>query len=380
MIQDETVKQLMAISTPKNFKQNEYICYEGQPGNEMYIILKGSVGVYLTNAIGTMTEVSRIMAGDFFGEMSIFDNLPRSASCIALEDSICVSISKKNLTRFFTNCPEMAGKLLENMSSRIRRLDNELYKTERFVQNLRAPKFTVPEIYSFSHVVEEPPHNLDYTYTHTEACPICGKEISVLNLRKNIMSVRKIDNDRRVHYAECDPLWFEVLSCPYCHYSNHHLSFFRMIPFKREFIKRILKEQHNPVIEDKKFLSTPFDQLVLKYLQAIHINESVNASDNVLIGSLWLDLYWLACDAADENLAMFFAQNAVEKLQKAVTADEISDVAIKCSLALTVAYLLLKIGKKDEAFRFCDIAAESTDSTVKTQAYALKENFGKSSI
>lgn len=380
MIQDETVKQLMAISTPKSFKQNEYICYEGQPGNEMYVILKGSVGVYLTNAIGTMTEVSRIMAGDFFGEMSIFDNLPRSASCIALEDCICVSISKSNLTRFFTNCPEMAGKLLENMSNRIRRLDNELYKTERFVQNLRAPKFSLPDIYSFSHIVEEPPHDLDYTYTHTEQCPICSKEISVLNLRKNIMSVRKIDTDRRVHYAECDPLWFEVLSCPYCHYSNHHLSFFRMIPFKREFIKRILKEQHNPVIEEKKFLSTPFDQLVLKYLQAIHINESVNAADNVLIGSLWLDLYWLACDAADDDLAMFFAQNAATKLQKAVTSGEVSDAAIKCSLALTVANLMQVTGNTAEAYKFCDIAAESPDNTVKTQAYTFKEGIGKTNV
>lgn len=377
MIQDETVKQLMAISTPKTFKQNEYICYEGQPGSEMYVILKGSVGVYVTNAIGTMTEVSRIMAGDFFGEMSIFDDLPRSASCIALEDTICVSISKSNLTKFFMNCPEMAGKLLENMSNRIRRLDNELYKTERFVQNLRAPKFRIPDIYSFSHVVEEPAHNLDYTQTESEKCPICGKEISVLNLRRNIMSVRKIDPDRRVRYAECDPLWFEVLSCPYCHYSNHHISFFRMIPFKREFIKRILKEQHNPVIEEKKFLSTPFDQLVLKYLQAIHINESVNAADNVLIGTLWLNLYWLATDAADDDLSMFFAKNAAEKLKKAMTAGEIADGEVKCSIALTLSHLLLLTGSVKEAAEFCEIAAGSEDSTVKKQAYAFREQIAK---
>ncbi|MBP1544113.1 MAG: DUF2225 domain-containing protein, partial [Oscillospiraceae bacterium] len=355
----------------------EYICYEGQPGSEMYVILKGSVGVYVTNAIGTMTEVSRIMAGDFFGEMSIFDDLPRSASCIALEDTICVSISKSNLTKFFMNCPEMAGKLLENMSNRIRRLDNELYKTERFVQNLRAPKFRIPDIYSFSHVVEEPAHNLDYTQTESEKCPICGKEISVLNLRRNIMSVRKIDPDRRVRYAECDPLWFEVLSCPYCHYSNHHISFFRMIPFKREFIKRILKEQHNPVIEEKKFLSTPFDQLVLKYLQAIHINESVNAADNVLIGTLWLDLYCLATDSADDDLSMFFAKNAAEKLKKAMTAGEIADGEVKCSIALTLSHLLLLTGSVKDAAEFCEIAAGSEDSTVKKQAYAFREQIAK---
>lgn len=372
MIQDETVKQLMAISKPISFSQNDYITTEGLPGSEMYIILKGSVGVYVTSALGTLTEVSRIMAGDFFGEMSIFDDLPRSASCIALEDTICVSISKRNLTSFFTNCPEMAAKLLENMSGRIRRLDNQLYKTERFVQNMHAPKFKLPEIYSFSHVVEEPPHDLNFTQAVTESCPICGKEITVLNLRRNIMRERRIDPDRRVHYVECEPLWFEVLSCPYCHYSNHHLSFFRMIPFKREFIKRILKEQHDPVLEEKKFLSTPFDHLVLRYLQAIHINEAVNSSDDLLIGMLWCDLYWLACDACDDMLSLYCAEQAALKLQKAVDGKKVKDDE-RCSLALTLAHLFGVTGKKDMVQKYCELAAESTDSDVKTQAYRLKE-------
>ena len=372
MIQDETVKQLMAISKPITFAQNDYITAEGLPGSEMYIILKGSVGVYVTSALGTLTEISRIMAGDFFGEMSIFDNLPRSASCIALEDTICVSISQKNLTAFFTRCPDMAAKLLENMSGRIRRLDNQLYKTERFIQNLHAPKFTLPQIYSFSHVVEEPPHDLTYTQPVTETCPICGREITVLNLRRNIMRQRRIDPDRRVHYVECEPLWFEVLSCPYCHYSNHHLSFFRMIPFKREFIRRILKEQHDPVLEEKKFLSTPFDQLVVRYLQAIHINVAVNNSDSLLIGMLWTDLYWLACDSCDEAFSLYCAGKAVEYLASAVDGGQVKDDE-RCSLALTLAHLLAVSGKNGEVDKYCDIAAQSSDSDVKTQAYRLKE-------
>ncbi len=374
MLHDGTLIELNSISTPITFVKDEYICYEGQPGNEMYIILKGSVGVYITNAIGAMTEVSRIMAGDFFGEMAIFDNLPRSASCIALEDTICVSISKKNLTRFFMNCPEIAGKVLENMSDRIRHLDNELYKTEHSAKTLHEPKFVFPEAYSFSHVVESPVVAPDCIYNHNEVCPVCGEKFTVQNLRKSVMRVRKIDPDRRVRYAEGDPIWFEVIRCPHCNYSNHHLSFFRITSFEIESVQKILKEQHAPVIEDKKFLTTPFDKLVLKYLQAIHINESVNASDNMLIGSLWLDLYWLACDAADDKLARCFARNAADKLQKAITEGKIDDAAVKCSLALTVAHLMAKIGRTAEASEFCDIASDSTDGAVKKQAYTLKDN------
>lgn len=373
MIHDETVKQLMSISATKNFAHNEYICYEGQPGNEMYIILKGCVGVYVTSAIGTLTEVSRIRSGDFFGEMAIFDDQPRSASCIALEETICVSVTKHNLTRFFEKCPDVAAKLLENMSGRIRHLDNELYKTERFAQLQHTPEFEVPEVYRFSHVVERPPVDLAYTQNQTAGCPICGEEINVLNLRRNIMHIRKTDADRRVHYAECEPLWYDVLNCPYCNYSNHYLSFFRIIEFKRDSVKQILEEQHYPVIEEKKELCTAFDNLVLRYLQAIHINESVNSADNVLIGTLWLDLYWLACDAGDEQFALFCAKNASEKLKKAIDRNEISDKAVRDSLSLTLTHLLVLTGKQDEAMKYCDIATSGEDSAVKIQAYRLKE-------
>ena len=97
----ETLEQLRKISMPRQFPKDEYICYEGQLGNEMYIILKGEVGVFVTNPIGTLNQVATIGVGDFFGEMAIFDNLPRSASCIALEETIAVAVTKENLDAFY---------------------------------------------------------------------------------------------------------------------------------------------------------------------------------------------------------------------------------------------------------------------------------------
>lgn len=64
-MQPETIQQLKKISLPKQFPAKEYICHEGQPGSEMYIILKGSVGVYITSVIGTLTQVATIKEGDF---------------------------------------------------------------------------------------------------------------------------------------------------------------------------------------------------------------------------------------------------------------------------------------------------------------------------
>lgn len=372
MIQDETVKRLMKISTPKTFKADEYICYEGQPGNEMYIILKGSVGVYVTSALGTPTEVSRIMSGDFFGEMAVFDNLPRSASCIALEDVICVAVDKKLMPAFFETCPDLTLKLVENMSGRIRKLDNALYKTEQFVQNKKLAEFKIPAEYSFSHVVEEPFHDLNYTEPVTADCPICGKSITVLNLKKNIMSEGKQQLNGRIRYKECDPLWYDVWSCPYCHYSNHYLSFFRMLPFKRELIKRVLKEQHEPALESQTHLKTPFDQLFLKYIEAIHINETININDNLLIGKLWLNLFWLFDESGDNDMKSFCGKKAAALLSKALESHTVTDAYALQRYQLTTAVLFSETGDKHGALKWCDLAISGEDSSLKTFAHTLK--------
>ncbi len=152
----ETILQLQKMSTFCQFKKDEYICHEGEPGNEMYIILKGSIGIYLTNFFGNLTEVAKITEGDFFGEMAIFDNQPRSASCIALEDTLCVAINKENLREFFVNCPDLAERVVANMSKRIRHMNDELYKNAFGLKKHRTPKFTIPSAYAFSHTAQEP--------------------------------------------------------------------------------------------------------------------------------------------------------------------------------------------------------------------------------
>lgn len=167
--------------------------YSGQPGEEMYIILKGSVGIFITSAIGTLTQVATIKDGSFFGEMAIFDNLPRSASCVALEDTITVAVTKQNLQGFLATCPEIAMQMLENMSGRIRSLDDELYKNNRFVKNRHVPRFVMPIEYANGYVVKTPYQEPMFVNQYKQACPICGKVVTVTSLKRNILEEKSFD-------------------------------------------------------------------------------------------------------------------------------------------------------------------------------------------
>lgn len=369
----ETVKQLQKLSSPKKFQKDEYICHEGQPGNEMYIILQGSVGVYLTSAIGTITEIAQIQQGNFFGEMALFDNLPRSASCIALEDTTCVAIHKGNLKDFLASCPEMVERILENLSTRIRRLNNDLYKSLNIEEIQEIPKFSIPKEYGFNHVVKEPYQDARVLTKYTQKCPVCGRTIEVVALNRNVMFPKKMALDGRIEYLMCEPLWYDVISCPNCYYSNHHLNFFKIYDDDVERLRDILSEEHEPVVNRNNTRRTSFDKLVIKYLQAIHINEHINGKDNALIGTLWLNLYWLAKDSGDDTFIAFCAEKAAEKLQAAIGKDEVSDEVSKCSIALSLANLLVRLKKETYAIGYCEMAMECSDERISSNAEQMLE-------
>lgn len=147
-------------------------------------------------------------------------------------------------------------------------------------------------------------------------------------------------------------------SCPYCHYSDYYTKFFRMLPFKREMIKRVLHEQHAN-------LKTPFDQLVIRYLEAIHINEAVNADDCLSIGRLWLGLYWLFVDAEDETMQRYCAEKAAPLLDKALKTKSVSDELARHRFQLTASVLYNVIGDKKNTVRLCEEATSGDDGTVK---------------
>ena len=366
-----SLKELQKITTPKSFTKGEYICYEGQPGNEMYIILKGLVGVYICSPIGAMTEVSRINEGEFFGEMAIFDSLPRSASCIALEDTVCVAINEENIENLFTCCPKIAKKLVVTMSGRIRHLNKELYKSNKKVRKRKVAKFTIPTAYGFSHIVSEPYQAPKYFQSATHVCPVCKEEVSTVGIKRNILSPRKIGVDGRIQYYECDPLWYEVMACPHCHYSNHYLNFFLVDTEEIETIKQLIKKEHLPVLErvEKK---SAFDSLVHSYLQAIHINEHISQDDYELIGTLWLKLYWLGRDSGDQRFAKYCAKNSVKKLRVALDGEHIADDESKNYIALSLAYMLYVLEEKEDALDYCSLVTDCADSRIKDKALRLK--------
>lgn len=116
----------------KEFKKDTVIFRQGDAGDCMFDIFSGSVGVYA--AYGTPNEklLTELKAGDFFGEMGLLDKAPRSATVVALEDTLVYVIGEADFNDYFVKQPEKALMIMRQLSQRLRRC------TENYMDACRA--------------------------------------------------------------------------------------------------------------------------------------------------------------------------------------------------------------------------------------------------
>jgi CRP/FNR family transcriptional regulator/CRP/FNR family cyclic AMP-dependent transcriptional regulator len=107
------------------FKLGQQILEEGDIGEEMFIISKGSVEVS-KNVDGKRVILMKLGRGEFFGEMSLLEGLTRSADVFAIEDSELISISSGGLLLKIRRDPTFAIEMLRSFSGRLR-IANEKY-------------------------------------------------------------------------------------------------------------------------------------------------------------------------------------------------------------------------------------------------------------
>ncbi|MFW6232100.1 MAG: Crp/Fnr family transcriptional regulator [Spirochaetota bacterium] len=102
----------------RSYPKDTMIFSENMPGKEMYIIQKGSVKITkIVNENEVLLAVLR--QGDMFGEMSLIESKPRSASAIAFEDAVLLAVNKENFARMVQTQPQIIARLTTTLAERI---------------------------------------------------------------------------------------------------------------------------------------------------------------------------------------------------------------------------------------------------------------------
>ena len=125
-LDSKATAELGAYLTIHDHPKSATIFRKGDPGDAMYLIDLGKVGISITDADGHVVTLAELCPGDFFGEMALLDGQGRSASAIALEDSRLAKLTREDFLAFMKSDPRVTLELLTALTHRLRRTDELL--------------------------------------------------------------------------------------------------------------------------------------------------------------------------------------------------------------------------------------------------------------
>ena len=107
-----------SVNLNRTYPKNTMIFAEGETGNELYIIQKGSVKI--AKIIDNSEVLLAVLkTGDIFGEMALLESKPRMASAMAYEDCMVLAVNRNNFTHMISTQPQMIARLTILLSERI---------------------------------------------------------------------------------------------------------------------------------------------------------------------------------------------------------------------------------------------------------------------
>jgi CRP/FNR family cyclic AMP-dependent transcriptional regulator len=120
LLDDQEREALAERVDEEHFKAGTALFNHGEPGDAMYIVVAGAVEIFFKNDTGEKIVLETARAGDFFGEISLLDQGPRTASAHAVEDVHAIVIDRADLDEFIKARPAAALDLLAAAGRRLR--------------------------------------------------------------------------------------------------------------------------------------------------------------------------------------------------------------------------------------------------------------------
>lgn len=128
----EDFEVLVSTFQPRTFRKGEVLVEAGGPGGSVFIIESGKVRISLPGTEGREVTLAHLSGGDCFGEMSMLDGEPRSATVSAAEETTVLVGTREDFMRSLEGNPELAMSLLVTMSRRLRAA-NEIIESLSFL-------------------------------------------------------------------------------------------------------------------------------------------------------------------------------------------------------------------------------------------------------
>ena len=123
---EDQLRMLTMVVTRKSSPRSTTIMAGGDPTDSLYIVLSGRLKVMMSDSEGKEVILTILGPGEFFGEMGLIDDEPRSATVMTIEPCELLSIAKRDFKKCLAENFEMAMAVMRSLVKRLREADRKI--------------------------------------------------------------------------------------------------------------------------------------------------------------------------------------------------------------------------------------------------------------
>lgn len=123
---DSLLTELGDISVRRHLPANMVVFLQGDQGGSLYVVEEGTLKVFIDDEQGNQVILNLLNPGDCFGELSLLDGGPRSASVVTMTDTVLTVVAREHFTSFLQRHPEACSAVTRALVHRVRSLTNSV--------------------------------------------------------------------------------------------------------------------------------------------------------------------------------------------------------------------------------------------------------------
>ncbi|HSY42573.1 MAG TPA: cyclic nucleotide-binding domain-containing protein, partial [Candidatus Acidoferrum sp.] len=188
------LQELRGIARERSFPAGTRIFSENDPGDGVYIIREGQVEIAHLVGDRALCVFSKFGPGDFFGEMAVIDDLPRSATTMAVKETKVYFIPRAEMSALLQRSPELSFKLMREISQRLRDFNQhhlrEIIQAERLSTIGNFARSIVHDLKNPLTVI-----NMATEIMSTSGAPMEIRRESYVRVKRQINSINELVSD-----------------------------------------------------------------------------------------------------------------------------------------------------------------------------------------
>ena len=123
---DEQLRVIASVVSRRNVPRGTIVIVEGDPTDSLYIIIAGRLKVMMSDSEGKEVILAMLGPGEYFGEMGLIDDSPRSATVMAVEPCELIVVTKREFKKILSENFDMAETVMRGLVRRLREADRKI--------------------------------------------------------------------------------------------------------------------------------------------------------------------------------------------------------------------------------------------------------------